>query len=103
MWSMVYEASIGDLERGSVCLNTKLIGRLQSLQGECLRQISGCFGKTACQFLEKELFIQDIKMFFTVRPVSSGPRASAPAIHDGDKASARNTEHRRSAYTLSMS
>ncbi|KAF5530693.1 hypothetical protein FPHYL_14043 [Fusarium phyllophilum] len=41
-------------------LNKKLIGRLQSLQSECLRFVSGAFGCVAGTLLEKELFIENM-------------------------------------------
>ncbi|RFN48513.1 hypothetical protein FIE12Z_7259 [Fusarium flagelliforme] len=41
-------------------LKNEFIGKLQSLQRDCLRLVSGCHGKTGLIVLEKELFIPDI-------------------------------------------
>ncbi|KAF5252340.1 hypothetical protein FANTH_2640 [Fusarium anthophilum] len=41
-------------------LRKKMIGRLQSLQSECLRFFSGAFGCVAGTLVEKELFIENI-------------------------------------------
>ncbi|EKJ70496.1 hypothetical protein FPSE_09357 [Fusarium pseudograminearum CS3096] len=47
-----------DLPKG--VLTAKQLESLQSLQGDILRHVSGCHGKTARIFIEKDLFIQDI-------------------------------------------
>ncbi|KAF5595119.1 hypothetical protein FPCIR_4744 [Fusarium pseudocircinatum] len=61
-------------------LNKKLIGRLQSLQSECLRFVSGAFGCVAGTLLEKELFIEN--MWSILHSQATLQRAMSFTSHD---------------------
>ncbi|KAF5695185.1 hypothetical protein FDENT_489 [Fusarium denticulatum] len=61
-------------------INKKLIGRLQSLQSECLHFVSGAFGCVAGTLLEKELFIEN--MWSILHSQATLQRAMSFTSHD---------------------
>ncbi|KAI1047149.1 hypothetical protein LB505_010119 [Fusarium chuoi] len=61
-------------------LDKKVIGRLQSLQSECLRFVSGAFGCVAGTLVEKELFIEN--MWTILHSRASLQRAMSFTSHD---------------------
>ncbi|KAF5540863.1 hypothetical protein FMEXI_8360 [Fusarium mexicanum] len=61
-------------------LHKKVIGRLQSLQSECLRFVSGAFGCVAGTLVEKELFIEN--MWTTLHSQATLQRAMSFTSHD---------------------
>ncbi|KAF5714860.1 hypothetical protein FMUND_7241 [Fusarium mundagurra] len=61
-------------------LNKKVIGRLQSLQSECLRFVSGAYGCVAGTLLEKELFIEN--MWSILHSQATLQRAMSFTSHD---------------------